>query len=74
MMRELTYILMDPTGNRTLLITDPISEADRPAAAAELMKLEPSAEQAGFLDKSGICDIAKAPSVPGFTQINSSAH
>ena len=58
MMRELTYILMDPTGNRTLLITDPISEADRPAAAAELMKLEPSAEQAGFLDKSGICDIA----------------
>ena len=58
MTKDLTYLLMDPTGNRTLLITDPVPESSRPAAAAELMKLEPAAEQAGFLSSSKSCDIA----------------
>ena len=46
---QLRYLIADPTGNITILVLDPVPVCDQPAAAAELMKLEPSAEQVGFL-------------------------
>lgn len=48
-MTVLRYHRMDPTGNITLLIETPVAPAQRSAAAAALMALEPDAEQAGFL-------------------------
>ena len=52
MTREIRYALMDPAGNRTILVTTPVLEALQPQVAAALMKLEPSAEQTGFLSVS----------------------
>ena len=49
-MTELEYILADPTGNITVLVTTPTEEALQPSVAARLMKTEPMAEQVGFLD------------------------
>ena len=49
MSEEARYILMDPSGNVTLLVLDPVPEERQPAVAAELMKKENRAEQAGFL-------------------------
>lgn len=46
---NLEYIVADPTGNITLLVTTPVPERERAQAAARLMELEPAAEQAGFL-------------------------
>lgn len=46
---ELEYVVADPTGNITLLVTGPAPERERARAAAYLMGLEPAAEQAGFL-------------------------
>ena len=45
---KLEYIVADPTGNITLLVTTP-PEGERARAAAYLMEREPAAEQAGFL-------------------------
>ena len=53
MTREILYVLMDPTGNRTILAEGDVPEARQPAAASRLMELEPSAEQVGFLSRSG---------------------
>ena len=53
MTREIPYVLMDPTGNRTILAEGDVPEARQPAAASRLMELEPSAEQVGFLSRSG---------------------
>ena len=50
---EIKYVLMDPTGNRTILVETPVPPEDRPDIAAALMKLEPSAEQVGFLSEYG---------------------
>lgn len=47
--REISYVLMDPSGNRTILAETPVDAADQPGIAEELMKQEPSAEQAGFV-------------------------
>lgn len=52
-MKEVRYVLMDPSGNRTILVEDPVPVDFQPAVAAELMELEPAAEQAGFLTDSG---------------------
>ena len=49
MSEEARYLLMDPSGNITLLVLDPVPEERQPAVAAELMKKENRAEQAGFL-------------------------
>lgn len=46
---ELEYIIADPTGNITLLITTPVPERERARYAGHLMEHEPAAEQAGFL-------------------------
>lgn len=48
-MNRVNYALMDPTGNRTVLVTTPVPPAQRPAVAAALMGAEPTAEQLGFV-------------------------
>ncbi len=53
MIRKLKYILMDPTGNRTILVDTPVPEDEHPAVAAKLMEKESAAEQVGFLSFSG---------------------
>ena len=49
MTRRIDYVLMDPTGNITILAETPADPADQPAIAARLMAAEPTAEQVGFL-------------------------
>ena len=44
------YVLMNPTGNRTILVTTPEEKKDYRKVASELMQKEPTAEQVGFLD------------------------
>ena len=46
---EIKYHVMDPTGNITILVETPVEEASQPFIAAELMHMEPDAEQVGFL-------------------------
>ncbi|MBQ9062002.1 MAG: hypothetical protein IJ121_04110 [Eubacterium sp.] len=46
---NIKYHVMDPTGNITILVETPVEEASQPFIAAELMQLEPDAEQVGFL-------------------------
>jgi len=50
---ELEYIIADPTGNITLLVTTPVARERQPRAAAALMELEPKVEQTGFLTLTG---------------------
>ena len=45
-MRSLRYALLNPTGNRTCLVLDPISDAARPGITAALMD---RCEQVGYL-------------------------
>lgn len=55
----ISYYVMDPTKNITILVETPVPEASFPYVAAELMKREPDAEQVGFLqaaDASGEAD------------------
>ena len=58
MTRELQYVLMDPSGNRTILVKSPVPEAEQPAVAEQLLALEPSAEQVGFLTRCDAFSIA----------------
>ncbi len=53
MSREICYILMDPTKNMTILVETPVPPESQPSVAAKLMKLEPAAEQVGFLSCAG---------------------
>lgn len=55
---RIDYFLLDPTGNRTILVKTPVPAADQPAVAAILMADEPTAEQAGFLTREEGFDIA----------------
>ncbi len=48
-MSTIDYVLMDPTGNRTLLVRTPVEPCRRKAVATALMAIEPTAEQVGFL-------------------------
>ena len=52
-MKDIQYAFLDPTGNRTILVETPIPVSDQPSVAAALMKLEPDAEQVGFLTLEG---------------------
>lgn len=58
-MMELNYVLMNPTGNITILVETAVPIEEQPTCAQTLMKLEPTAEQVGFvsppLDEN--CDI-----------------
>ena len=47
---ELHYVLMNPSGNRTILVETPVAKKDYKKIATGLMKAEPTAEQVGFLD------------------------
>lgn len=47
---ELPYIICDPTGNITALVTAPVPRSSQAAAAAALMRAVPSVEQVGFLE------------------------
>ena len=46
---SVSYALLDPTGNMTLLAETPVPEAAQPLTAKQLMELEPAAEQVGFV-------------------------
>ena len=58
MEQKISYHLMDPTKNYTLLVDTPVPEAEQAAVAAELMKRVPLAEQAGFL--SPVSEVERA--------------
>ena len=47
--QRISYHLMDPTKNYTLLVDTPVPEENQAAVAAELMRRVPLAEQAGFV-------------------------
>lgn len=46
---DLRYVLLDPTGNRTVLVETPVDPALQPACGTALLAAEPTAEQVGFL-------------------------
>ncbi len=51
-MSELHYAIMDPTGNITVLVTDPVAREKQPALARDLMAApQVGGEQVGFLEK-----------------------
>lgn len=50
---ELHYVIIDPTRNTTLLVTNPVPRDLQPRLAARLLKLEPDAEQVGFVERCG---------------------
>lgn len=52
MKHELPYVLLDPTGNVTALVTAPVAPEEQPAAAAQLMQKEPTCEQVGFVQQN----------------------
>ena len=47
---KIKYSLMNPTGNRTILVSTPVEKKYYHKVASELMRSEPTAEQVGFLD------------------------
>ena len=51
--QDISYYLMDPCKNVTILVETPLPEASFPFVAAELMKQEPLAEQVGFVAGEG---------------------
>lgn len=55
---DLTYVLMDPTGNITALVETPVPVSEQPATAARVMAAEPCCEQVGFLMENDTCDTA----------------
>ncbi len=48
-MKEIRYALLDPTGNKTILVLTPVLPEEQPCAARQIMEREPEAEQAGFV-------------------------
>ena len=46
---ELDYVLMDPTGNRTVLVRTPVPISGQADCARALLDAEPTGEQVGFL-------------------------
>lgn len=57
MTKNVSYTLFDPTGNMTILAETAVPTASQPLIAKKLMRLEPTAEQVGFVSEgpSGIC-------------------
>ena len=47
--RQVHYSILDPTGNITALVEDPVDQELQPAMAASLMRQHPSVEQVGFV-------------------------
>ena len=52
-MRRVTWTLLDPTGNITLLVETPVPTEEQPTVAQKLMRLEPTTEQVGFFSLTG---------------------
>ncbi len=50
-MSNLNYKVCDPSGNITILVTDEVPKEKRIAVADELLKVEPSGQQVGFVSK-----------------------
>ena len=50
---KLSYHIIDPTGNVTILVETPVARETQPAVAAALLSAEPAAEQVGFLESPG---------------------
>ena len=48
-MKEIRYVLLDPTGNLTVLAESDVPPEAQPAVAGQIMKKEPAAEQVGFV-------------------------
>ena len=48
-MRDIRYALLDPTGNRTVLVESEVPRAEQPLVAKRIMEREPDAEQVGFV-------------------------
>ena len=46
---SIRYAILDPTGNLTALVEDPVPPVRQPAVAAQLMRLHPAVEQVGFV-------------------------
>ena len=56
---QLHYVLLDPTGNRTVLVETPVTPASQAVYGAALLAAEPWAEQVGFLSPGdGDCQLA----------------
>ncbi len=55
---EVNYVVMDPSGNVTILVETAVPAADRPAIANALMARESAAEQVGFLSAASDADVA----------------
>lgn len=55
-MKDVRYVLLDPTGNMTVLVLSPIPIPDQPKIAKQIMAAEALAEQVGFLSpcESGV--------------------
>lgn len=48
-MNEISYSILDPTGNITALVESPVEPERQPEIAAELMRRHPAVEQVGFV-------------------------
>ncbi len=58
MERQISYYLMDPTKNMTILVETPVPEASFPFVAEKLMTIEPGAEQVGFVRGSEVAAVS----------------
>ena len=52
------YYLLDPTGNKTILVDSPVPVPEQPYIASKLMEMEPETEQVGFLSMDEGCDLS----------------
>ena len=72
---DFDYIVADPTGNITVLVTSPYTEENRNQIIREAFEKEPSCEQVGFImpvDGAPACpDAGKADSAPDSGKTNS---
>ena len=50
----MNYVKINPSGNITLLVTDPVPRRDQSEIARQLMQLDSSAEQVGFLETASL--------------------
>lgn len=50
---RVSYHLLDPSGNVTILVETPMARERQPSVAAALLAAEPAAEQVGFLESPG---------------------
>ena len=54
--KKINYIVMDPTGNITALVTSCVEISRQPFIATKIMEKHPEVEQVGFVDLCGTMD------------------